>query len=252
MKIKNREKSKTGIYHVTNKGNNQRDIFFDELDHKTFLNIFTSEAKKLFIEILSYCNMGNHFHFLIYDPFDNISILMQNSQSAYAKYFNKRYNTSGHLFQGPYHSSCVEDSDYLKNSVRYINRNPVKALLCKKAESYRWSSAKELKSKISSIVNVDYIIKLLSKNGISDVMEFINDSIDDDFFDSIESYRMKDNEAKKLYEKLLYEKAVDVINEMDILCQIKFVSNLRKRGMSIRQVCNSTGFSKHFVEKTRF
>ena len=58
----------------------------------------------------------------------------------YAQRLNRQSGWKGHVWQGRYISSPL-DEDYLWASIRYVERNPVRARMVKKAENYRWSSA---------------------------------------------------------------------------------------------------------------
>jgi putative transposase len=58
----------------------------------------------------------------------------------YARYFNTRYQKVGHLFQGRFKASLLDDA-HLWNAVAYVERNPVRAGMVSRAEDYRWSSA---------------------------------------------------------------------------------------------------------------
>jgi hypothetical protein len=51
-----------------------------------------------------------------------------------------RQAVEGHLWQGRFFSSALDDS-YLWAAIRYVERNPVRARLVRRAENYRWSSA---------------------------------------------------------------------------------------------------------------
>jgi putative transposase len=46
----------------------------------------------------------------------------------------------GHVWQGRFFSAALDEA-YLWAAVRYVERNPVRARMVRKAENYRWSSA---------------------------------------------------------------------------------------------------------------
>ena len=62
--------------------------------------------------------------------------------TAYAMYFNKKYNRTGHVFQGRYKGIIVDKDNYLLQVNRYIHLNPIKQKLVFKPEDYFWSSYK--------------------------------------------------------------------------------------------------------------
>ncbi len=98
-----------------------------------------------FVELVAFCLMPNHFHLLVRETAeDGISRYMQRVGTAYAMYFNTKYETSGHLFQGPYKTVRVETDTQLLYLSAYIHRNPreLKAWRGKEFE-YPWSSLQD-------------------------------------------------------------------------------------------------------------
>jgi REP element-mobilizing transposase RayT len=90
--------------------------------------------------IYGYCLMSNHTHLLIREKTDHISRIMSRIGTSYAWWYNRKYNRSGHVFQGRYGSECVEYDKYLLIVIRYIHNNPVKAGMVSEPEYYKWSS----------------------------------------------------------------------------------------------------------------
>lgn len=58
----------------------------------------------------------------------------------YAQYFNSKYNRRGHLFQGRYKGVIVQQGIYLRQVIRYVHRNPVRAQMVTRPDDYKWSS----------------------------------------------------------------------------------------------------------------
>lgn len=81
--------------------------------------------KNRMVEVVNFCLMPNHFHFLLRELKDKgIAKYMQRLLIAYTKYFNKRHNKSGHLFQGSYKSVHVGNDEQLMYLSAYIHKNP--------------------------------------------------------------------------------------------------------------------------------
>lgn len=137
-----RERSETGFYHVVLRGNNRDYIFQDDQDHRVMISYLDAMKSKTKVEIICWCLMGNHLHLLLKDENDELSNAMKLVSESYAKFFNKKYPHSGHVFQGRYSSFPILNESYLLNAVRYIHNNPEKAGICKTNE-YRWSSFDE-------------------------------------------------------------------------------------------------------------
>ena len=81
--------------------------------------------------------MPNHFHLFLYTQAaaKNISKFIGNLQWIYAKYFNRRYKHSGHVFESKYKNTQI-DPQYMQTMIDYIEQNPVRAKLVKRSEDW--------------------------------------------------------------------------------------------------------------------
>ena len=131
-------------YHITVRGNRKKQVFLDEIDHLRCLHIIRKAKKVYGTPIYAYCLMPNHIHLLI-DPHDSrkISSFMHWVNRGYTAYFNSRYTTVGHLWQGRFQSRPIIKGAYLINCATYIEMNPVRANIVKNPEDYAWSSYRE-------------------------------------------------------------------------------------------------------------
>lgn len=127
-------------YHVYNRGVEKRTIFLDDNDYVVFLGLLKkyligkaarSANRHAFdnlsedVYLIAYCLMPNHFHLLFLQTEQAaITRLMRRVMTAYAMYFNHRYNRVGGLFQGRYKASRITTDAYLYHISRYIHMNP--------------------------------------------------------------------------------------------------------------------------------
>src|SRR5690606_22360993 len=123
-----KEFTKEQYYHVYNRGVEKRAIFLDDEDYTVFLGLIkkyltgkTDQKKHRHafdslsgeVQLIAYCLMPNHFHLLLYQKSDDgITKLMRRLTTAYAMYFNNKYNRIGRLFQGTYKAAHVNADDY--------------------------------------------------------------------------------------------------------------------------------------------
>lgn len=107
------------------------------------LTAFKKKAKVL-IEIICFCLMPNHFHFLLKQKKDEgISQFLGNLQNSYARYFNLKYKRIGSLFQGRFKAVLIETEGQLLHLSRYIHLNPYSSAIIKTLDQlpfYQWSS----------------------------------------------------------------------------------------------------------------
>jgi len=128
------------LYHITSRGNERSNIFKDNTDRITFLNILKDYHDRLGILLHSYVLMDNHYHLILETPKGNLLKVMHGINSRYTIYFNRRHKRSGHLFQGRYKAIIVDRDAYLIPLSRYVHLNPVRASMVENPEQYRWSS----------------------------------------------------------------------------------------------------------------
>lgn len=132
-------------YHITARGNHRNDIFKDEGDFTKYVSLM-KEALEYFeydnYEIICYCLMDNHIHLLIKTENKSAGSFIGRINSMYAKYYNKRYNYIGHLFQDRYYSELIESDPQMLETSRYIHLNPVRAKMVNSPQEYKWSSYK--------------------------------------------------------------------------------------------------------------
>jgi putative transposase len=129
-------------HHITQRGNNRYDIFFDDVDRQFYCDTLVRYSRKYSLEILSYCLMTNHVHLLaVPRKEESLSRGIGLTNLLYTQYLNRKLGNSGRVWQNRFFSCAVESDVYLWSVVRYIVRNPVKAGLVVDAESYRWSGA---------------------------------------------------------------------------------------------------------------
>lgn len=130
-------------HHITQRGNNKGVVFFDDKDRQFYLDVLKRYKNKYGIEIWAYCLMGNHVHILaIPEKETSLARGIGGANLVYTQYINRKYKRSGRLWQNRFFSTIVEEEPYLWAVARYIERNPIRAKVVKKAEDYPWSSAR--------------------------------------------------------------------------------------------------------------
>src|SRR3989344_1382179 len=172
---------KNNIYHIYNRGVHKNDLYLSDADYQrwekllawsanysysyslylqrllqieerageteAFIKSFAENYKYSFplVEILAYVEMPNHYHLILEQTEDDgISRFMQKLSTAYAMYFNERYDVSGSLFQSKFQAVEVITDEQLVQLLRYVLNNPLNAKLVKSNYMiYKWSSLSE-------------------------------------------------------------------------------------------------------------
>ncbi len=129
-------------HHITQRGNRRENVFFTDQDRTIYLTWLSEYCAKHRVDILAYCLMTNHIHLVaVPSREDGLEVVLRPLHMRYAQRINRRRGWKGHLWQGRFFSSALDDA-YLWAAMCYVERNPVRAKIVRKAENYRWSSAR--------------------------------------------------------------------------------------------------------------
>ncbi|OGI72045.1 hypothetical protein A3J61_01555 [Candidatus Nomurabacteria bacterium RIFCSPHIGHO2_02_FULL_38_15] len=181
-------------YHIYNRGNSKQKIFLDDQDYDYFIkclyccntcksftfredivkngiDAFDFDRDETLVSIGAWTLMPNHFHIYItmshksdlwlslkkYKDKNKISEFMRKVCTAYAKYFNSKYNRTGGLFESKFKSTHINNNNQAKYLFSYIHLNCVKLIQKDWKENgindvekaldfiskYKWSSYKD-------------------------------------------------------------------------------------------------------------
>jgi putative transposase len=128
------------VYHVTSRGDRRESIFLDDTDRQALLAVLGSGLTRYNAQMLAYCLMGNHYHFVLHTRAANLSLLMRHINGVYTQSYNRRHGVVGHLLQGRFKAILVDRDAYLLEVCRYVELNAVRAGLVQKAGDWAWSS----------------------------------------------------------------------------------------------------------------
>lgn len=134
------------VYHVLNRGNGRRKVFFTAGDYLAFL-VALAEACRAVpgVRVLAWCVMPNHWHLVLWPTRDGeLSAFVRRLTQTHAQRHRRFHDRVGYgaLYQGRYKSFPVQGDDvYLLMLCRYVERNALRARLCRRAADWRWGSA---------------------------------------------------------------------------------------------------------------
>ncbi|HEY8666519.1 MAG TPA: transposase [Tepidisphaeraceae bacterium] len=131
------------VYHVLNRANARRQIFFRDNDSAAFERTLAEALARRPLELFWYCLMPNHWH-LVARPKDDgdLSQFMRWLTVTHTQRWHACHHTSGsgHLYQGRFKSFPVEADQHFLTLCRYVERNALRAGLWPRAQDWRWSS----------------------------------------------------------------------------------------------------------------
>jgi len=128
-------------HHATQRGNARQFILNSDADREVYLSLLRENIEKYRASLIGYCLMSNHVHLvMVPHQADALAKALKHTHGRYAAYWNGKYHSSGHVWQGRFYS-CPLDRPHLWEALRYTELNPVRAGMAAEAEAWIWSSA---------------------------------------------------------------------------------------------------------------
>ncbi len=147
------------FYHIYNRGVHRESIFREEENYLFVLRLMKQVSRAAHLTLIAYCLLPNHYHYLIRQDGDEPAGLMpQRVFNSYSKAYNKRYNHTGTLFEGPYKVELIGRRAHLLHLCRYIHGNPVKHGLARSVDEWAFSNYLEwVGERNGSIVDREFV-----------------------------------------------------------------------------------------------
>lgn len=183
-------------YHIFNRGVAKMPIFNNAFDCKHFLSTIlyyqidgpkprfsffrnkpiSLEKNMKIVDIICYCLMPNHFHFMLRQKRENgITEFVSKLSNSYTKYFNIKNKRVGPLLQGEFRSAYVESNEQLLHLSRYIHLNPLIGYVTKELREYKWSSYPEYLGLNGSICSKEIVLEQFKSE--RDYEQFVLDQV---------------------------------------------------------------------------
>jgi len=153
------------VHHVTVRGNDRCTIFRTDRDREHFVNKLAESVRLYDVRLYLFTLMENHIHLVLETPKGNLSRFMHRLQTAYTVYFQRKHRRSGHLLQGRFGSTVVDEDEYILKLSRYVHLNPVFVKANAKKDvrerililrNYTWSSYRSYTGRSARLGFVDY------------------------------------------------------------------------------------------------
>ena len=128
------------IYHVMARANGHRRLFVDDVDRVRFFELLGEAQQRYAVRWRSFALMTSHYHAKVQTPAANLSEAMRYINSQYARGWNRRRRTRGHVFGDRFVSKPIEDDRYAWTALKYIAWNPVASGYVEHPDDWVWSS----------------------------------------------------------------------------------------------------------------
>ena len=120
-------------------------MFFSESDYAACRDWLAEAAHEARVAVWAWCLTPNHVHLiLVPQDEDGLRRALARAHRRTAGFIHARRKRTGHFWQGRYGAAAM-DEERLAAAYRDVNLNPVRTRLVKRAEDWRWSSARGLR-----------------------------------------------------------------------------------------------------------
>ncbi len=244
-----RKDSKSNFYHIMVQGINREYIFNTDFFINEYKKLILKKIDRESIEILAYCIMNNHAHFLFYcEKIEHLSSFMQKLNTSYSRFYNTINKRVGYVFRDRYLSQNILDKEQLYNCVKYIHNNPVKAKMVNNIEEYKYSSYYEFIKKKDLITNKGIKILFGSIKNYKEHLKEINNRIDDTNFIDIKE-KKKDIEEFAKYVENVFQKKINQIKENKERLEFVIKEARKETDVTIVKLAELLEISKSSVER---
>jgi putative transposase len=131
------------VYHVMNRAAGRYRMLKGDKDFAAMERLIIEAHETHPLRILSYCLMGNHWHFVVWPAAEGqMSEFFRWLTLTHAVRWRVAHRTVGwgHLYRGRFKSFPIQRDERLLEALRYVERNALSAGLVRRAEDWRWSS----------------------------------------------------------------------------------------------------------------
>ena len=246
-----RVESSTGIYHAVMRGINKQNIYENTEDFERFKDCLKKVKEESDIKILCYCLMNNHAHIVVRVGVESIGVSFKRIGVRYASWYNRKYNRQGPLFQDRYWSEPIEDDNYLLSAIRYIHQNPIKAGICKDAAEYKWGSYADYLEEGDGLTDTGLVLGIYSRIPSEQrrlFVQFTKKESSDEFIDIDETSCISDAARRERIMSICGVGNFEKFNTLPNDKKKKAIREMRKSGISIRQIVQHTGTSYYIAK----
>ena len=131
------------VYHVWNRAAGRLRFFKKDSDYIAFEKVLVAAHHQHRLPILDWCLMPNHWHFVVQpDTNEQVTAFFKWLTHTHSMRWHSAKNAVGigPLYQGRFKTLPVQEDEHLLTLLRYVDRNPLRAKLVKRAENWRFGA----------------------------------------------------------------------------------------------------------------
>jgi len=131
------------VYHVLNRANGRLRLFRKDEDFLAFEAVLAQAMERRRVRLLDWCLMSNHWHFVVWPrKDDDLTEFFRWLTHTHTQRWHAQHGTSGtgHVYQGRFKCFPIQEGEHLERVLRYVQLNPVRAKITRRASAWRWGS----------------------------------------------------------------------------------------------------------------
>jgi len=174
-----------GYHYIMNQSVELRNVFIVSKDYLKFISLCEELSFSHEFIIHAYSLVPNAYYLLIETKKENLSSIMKLLNSRYSLYFNQEYGRRGHLWQGRYKSTFMEDVNYAYYFIRYMEHVPKMMGITLHLNSYKYSSYRQFVGLDTCILPLKSSIVFKRFNSIDEIKQFLSEEVNKEFIENI-------------------------------------------------------------------
>ncbi len=264
MARKARVRAQSGVYHVVMQAVRHRVLFEDDEDFLQFMDIMRkvmwdeTDMTENF-SLYAYCLMPDHFHLLLKEQEEDVSKVVSRIATAYAHYFNNKYDRDGAIYRGRFASEPVDENGRFNILLRYIHQVPVRQGMARTPGEYEWSSYGELTkvdsregrvaSRETGLCTLKEEYQQLSADELQRMLcSMVPSTVKCLGPREAPTPRPSDKQLITLIHQLTGDTSIHELMSRPYAECLKALTDLRKKGASVRQLERLTGIGRGIIQ----
>ena len=146
-------------------------------------------------------------------------------------------------------SEVVDEEGYFLTVLRYIHQNPLKAVLVKEIEEYKWSSYIEYIGAVN-LINMEFTLNLFNidrEKALINFIKFNKEGNNNVCLDIDEKRKFSDEQAKELIKNVCRVNCPLELQKIDKKIRDIYLKKLKENNLSIRQIERLTGINRGII-----
>lgn len=246
-----RHNSKTLFQNVGQKGHNDQVIFYDDDDRRKYLQCLHRACEKYEVILVAYVLMSNHVHLILHGEISQFDLVFKSLGSTYVRWFNRKYGSSGTLWNSRFYSKPINSREQLLRTAVYVFNNPVTAGIVDNPNDYEWSSLRHLTRKNSANDSFSLLDDAIGVAYLKECTEQVAQEKRASDFEKenvIPKNPLPDFKAIEIVKQFVGKQRIRKISSVSKAKIEKLVKKLLAIGSNINQISRITGLTRYSVQ----